>query len=173
MKKFLAGVATLAMVAGGSSVVLAQEIATGDADVTLESALDIEAALGLNFGVIAIGNTAGTVVLDPATSAITDDPANNIFSTDAALAQAGTFDVTGVENIDVSVDLPLDITLDGEGDAAGSTLTVDALTTDPVAPFNLGTEGSETLAIGGTLQIGADQATGAYSGTYDVTVDFN
>jgi hypothetical protein len=33
--------------------------------------------------------------------------------------------------------------------------------------------GTQTLAVGATLTVGSSQATGSYSGSFDVTVNYN
>jgi len=53
-------------------------------------------------------------------------------------------------------------------------MTVDTFTTDlspPAATLSAG--GLADMYIGATLQVGAAQAEGTYTGTFDVSVDYN
>jgi hypothetical protein len=51
-------------------------------------------------------------------------------------------------------------------------MTVATFTSTPATTGTL-TAGAQTLTVGGTLSVGASQATGAYTGTYTVTVQYN
>jgi len=50
-------------------------------------------------------------------------------------------------------------------------MTVDTFTSTPSGTGTL-TGGAETLNVGATLQVGIGQATGSYTGTYSVTVNY-
>ncbi len=69
-----------------------------------------------------------------------------------------------------SITLPSSATLT----SGGNTMTVDTFTHDEGALPKLpsGT-GSETFNVGATLNVGAVQAGGTYSGTFAVTVSYN
>ena len=66
------------------------------------------------------------------------------------------------------ITLPASATLSSGGD----TMTVDTFNHDAGgAPTLPG--GSDAFNVGATLKVGANQAVGTYSGTFDVTVNYN
>ena len=52
-------------------------------------------------------------------------------------------------------------------------MTVDTFNHDAGATPSLPPGGSETFNVGATLNVGATQASGTYSGTFAVTVNYN
>ena len=86
---------------------------------------------------------------------------------------AAEFRITGTANYTYSITLPAGaITID---DNAGNTMTVNSWTSTPAKTGTISGSGSETLYVGGTLNVVGTQKEGVYnSDTYfDVTVDYN
>ncbi len=81
---------------------------------------------------------------------------------------AASFNVTGDGNANYSITLPSSTTLSSGGD----TMTVDTFNHDAGATPTLA-GGADTFNVGATLNVGATQAVGTYSGTFDVTVNYN
>ena len=52
-------------------------------------------------------------------------------------------------------------------------MTVDTFTDDAGVNPKLPAGGSDTFNVGATLNVGATQAAGTYSGTFAVTVNYN
>ena len=52
-------------------------------------------------------------------------------------------------------------------------MSVDTFNHDAGATPSLSGGGSDTFNVGATLNVGATQAAGTYSGTFDVTVNYN
>ncbi len=120
----------------------------------------------LVFGDIYAGAAAGTVVLDP-----------NGLRTFSGGVQLGTlspfnaaaFVVTGAPNATYAITLPGTVTLS----APGGTLLLSSLVTRPALTGQFNAGGAQTLTLGGTLQVAANQADGDYSGAFPVTVAYN
>lgn len=121
--------------------------------------------MDLRFGDIIKSGTAGTVILTPA-----GDRSRAGGVTLGLLSSSGPamFTVTSDPNIDYSIILPSSISLTGPG---GATLDV-SLVSSPSSSGHLDINGQQTLAVGGTLTVGANQADGAYTGTFSVTVAY-
>ena len=81
---------------------------------------------------------------------------------------ASSFDVTGEPGQVYSITLPSSATLT----SGANTMTVDTFTHDSGATPSL-VAGSDTFNVGATLNVGAAQAAGSYSGTFAVTVNYN
>ena len=168
MKKKLLGVGvTLAL---ASQVAGAAEV-DGTAQALVIEPLSIVENSAMDFGTISGGPNADTIVMDTT-------GARTVTGTDAQIiatgpGAAGNFTITGEPNQAYTVTFSADATL---GDGGGNTMTVDTFTDNNPSP--LSGAGTDTLLVGGTLNVGASQASGNYSTTtggapYTVTVNYN
>ena len=140
--------------------------ATATASATILQPIAVSTTTHLSFGDIYPDKTAaGTVTVDV-------DGGRSAGGSAKLGATAGTaalFAVTGESNTGFSVSLPssIDITHD------------DGITTMAVNSFNhnataaLDANGAANFNVGATLQVGADQKPGAYTGSFNVTVNYN
>ena len=81
---------------------------------------------------------------------------------------AASFNVTGEGSQAYAITLPSSATLN----SGGNTMTVDTFTHDAGGSPAL-SSGSDSFNVGATLNVGASQAPGAYTGTFAVTVGYN
>ncbi len=137
--------------------------ATVDVTATLAAPISISSSGDMDFGTIVPTGTAGTVTVTPAGARSSVD-VTLLGGSPAAAA----FDVTGEGNANYSTTLPSSTTLT----SGGNTMTVDTFTDDAGANPRL-TGGSDTFNVGATLNVGATQAEGTYSGNFPVTVNYN
>lgn len=157
--------------------------ATGASQVTIVEPVSVVKIQDLRFGKMAAGSTAGTVTVDPNTGdcAVTGGV---VSSGGCGFAEFGG---QGVRRLTVRIQIPVSVTLTGPG---GATMVASALAlgTSPDLTFiggngnGLGngnrryqinsTTGVFTFRLGGKLAVGANQAAGAYAGTFPVTVQF-
>ncbi|EBA01797.1 DUF4402 domain-containing protein [Marinobacter sp. ELB17] len=85
---------------------------------------------------------------------------------------AAQFTVSGDPNATYTIQLPGNdiVSLTGPG----TDMFVNNFTSTPSgAGGQLEAGGSQALSVGGTLNVGSDQAPGSYSGNFSVTVDYN
>ena len=143
----------------------------GTADALVITPIAITETAAMNFGTVAGGANADTIVMDTAgVRTITGSDAQVIA---ASASSAGTFSITGEAGQAYTVTFSASATLSNGTD----TMTVDTFTDNAPSPIDGG--GTDTLLVGGTLNVGANQASGAYStsnagGTpYTVTVNYN
>lgn len=115
---------------------------------------------GLSFGQVVAGPSSGSVTVEPSGARWS---AGGVVLGNPGGARAAEFTVTGDANAAYSVLLPSSASLDG----ASASMSVDAFTHDAGGVL---VGGTETFRVGATLQVGASQASGAYSGTFVVTV---
>ncbi len=129
----------------------------------------------LNFGRIIPSNTAGTVVLAPTGTRT----ANNGIVLVSNTHQPARFGGRGRNNQDVAISVSSNsILLNGPGASMrvrdfviGSNPTV-ILGTAPLRFSIVSPTGVFTFPVGGTLEVGANQAPGVYSGTWNITLDY-
>ncbi len=138
--------------------------ATIDVLATLLAPISISTGGDMDFGTMVTTGTAGTVTVTPA-------GARSSVNVDllGGFSSAASFDVTGDGGANYSITLPSSATLS----SGGNTMTVDTFTDDAGASPRLPAGGSETFNVGATLNVGATQASGTYSGAFSVTVNYN
>lgn len=187
--------AALALTLGGGLNPAAAQtvVATGTAEAIVVSPLSLIANETMNFGRIAPSPAGGTVVLNPDT---------NVCTTTGTIVRVGTcqpaeFSGMGVRRMTVRITIPTTITLNRVG--GGAAMTVTNLTLDPspdLTPIGNGNgngngngggngggggaprfeivpnSGIFDFRVGGTLNVGANQAGGTYNGTFVVTVQY-
>jgi len=138
---------------------------TANASAVILTPISIANNTGLDFGdVYPDSATAGTVTVD-ATGARTAGGAAALGATPGAAAQ---FTVSGQASALYTITLPAAaVTLT----SGANSMTIDTFTTDGTGTLD-GT-GNEVINVGATLNVSANQAPGTYSGTFDVTVNYN
>ncbi|MCB2051660.1 MAG: DUF4402 domain-containing protein [Novosphingobium sp.] len=166
IKSFRLGAAGAAIVAalGMSSMAHAAAQDTATAQVEILGALTLTADTALDFGQIAV-NGAGTATLNPTTSNVTCTANLICVGTPAA----ADFTVTGTTDATVGVTLPTTtVTLNGPN---GDTISLASFTTDSSTVTLTG--GSGGFSVGGQLTIANGISAGNYSGTFNVSVEYN
>ncbi len=138
--------------------------ATVDVTATLLAPISISSSGDMDFGDMITTGTAGTVTVTPA-GVRTCSPEVDCFG---GFPSAAAFDVTGEGASTYSITLPSSATLTSGGD----TMTIDTFNHDAGGTPTL-SGGSDTFNVGATLNVGATQAGGTYSGTFSVTVNYS
>ena len=172
----------LSLLVAAALPALAQSSATAAGNAVAARILckiQIANTLGLGFGTI-VADAAQTVTVDAsANTRTTTGAAGNLLtggdSIEAGPFQRASFTITGCGGKDYSVTLPAasSVTL---SDGGVNTMTVLSFNSDKTGVRSLGsapfTSGTDTLRVGGALSVGANQAAGNYTGTFDVTVQY-
>lgn len=137
------------------------------ATATLFSALTLQKDNDLDFGMATV-TTAGTIVLDPNSNAVTTT-GGVVFV--GGSPHAAKFDgIAPIGNI-VIIRLPkAATTLTRVGGT--QTMTVDTWTMDGTSRRNISAKSAFDFQVGGTLHVGANQAEGTYVGTFQVDAQY-
>lgn len=154
----------LAGVFGAADVLAAT--ATSNVGASIVPAISIAKTADMEFADVVASGSAGTVVLSTAGARSVTGGATLGNGTGAA---AAAFTVSGDPSSTYSISLPASATIT----SAPNTMTVDTFTSSPSGTGTIGGGGTQTLTVGATLQVGASQAQGTYTGTFDVTVAYN
>ncbi|WP_438728481.1 DUF4402 domain-containing protein [Parasphingorhabdus sp. DH2-15] len=159
-KSVLAG--SVAVVAALSSTGAYAQSATADATATILEEVVVTAGDDLAFGTIVVGATGDDVSI----------AADGTFNCGANLTCTGTnsaasFSVSGTGGETVSVTVDGSVTLQ---DGANS---MTASLTGSDTSLTLDGTGAASFTVGGVLTVADNQASGDYSGQFDVTVDYN
>lgn len=155
-----------ALGAGGLALLLPLALWAGHQ--TALFAISVTNNQGLSFGKFAAAS-AGSVTISPAGVRSATGGVVLLGSDGGAAAQ---FTVSGDSSLTYDIILPVDgvVSLTAAG---GQTLPVRAFTSSPSGTGQLGIGGSQTLRVGATLDVGSGQAQGAYTGSFEVTVNYN
>ncbi len=117
----------------------------------------------LDFGKVVPTSALGTIVIAADGSITNSGGARYIPNSGAHVAQL-TF--SGEPNQKIEITTAASATI-----ANGvNTMTIDFLY--PAVPSAIGADGNAAMSYGGTLNVGANQAQGIYSGTYDIFVTY-
>lgn len=157
---------------GFSKTSYAQASATSNVSATIIAPIAITKTNDMNFGRVAATAAAGTVVLTPAgTRSVTGGVTLPSFGGTGDVSPA-IFTVSGAPTYTYSVTLPTTATTIANGT---NTMTVDTWTSDPTPTGTLANDGTQTLSVGATLNVGANQAPGLYTSAtpFTVTVNYN
>lgn len=173
--KLFLPVALSAMLAPTASA-QAGDVVTATANVEIVAGLSITNTVGLDFGDMFAPGAAGSVVVSPA-GALSVSGVTHAGGT----VSAASFNVNQTQGQPIFyVVIPTSITISNGSD----TMVVDTFTTNVTNPGACVTSGGAApgprgqcpkapfvLTVGATLRVGANQPFGAYTGTFDVTVN--
>ncbi|MDH5545293.1 MAG: DUF4402 domain-containing protein [Gammaproteobacteria bacterium] len=155
----------LAVTATMSSSVMAAT-ATSNATANIVTPIAITNTAALDFGSFSHGGAAGTVVVDTAGVRTFTGAITLMGVTSAAAA----FDVAGTPSSLFSITLPASTILSNGVD----NITIDTFLSNPAVAVGgaLDATGAAVVNVGATLNIVGTESTGAYTGSFDVTVDY-
>lgn len=146
--------------------------ATANGTATIITPIGIAKNVDLDFGAMASPAAAGTVVVAASSAGTRSATGVVLVNTDAG--SAAKFTVTGESGTSYTLTLPsaaatITHTVDNT-----KTMTIDTWTSS-LAALTSGSlaSGTEVVYVGGKLHVGASQATGSYTGTFSVAVEYN
>jgi hypothetical protein len=137
------------------------------ASVSWAAAIAISHTQALAFGKFVAGS-GGSVTVSPAGGR---SASGGVVLVPSGAGAAAQFAVSGDANVTYAISLPADGTVSL---ASGTnSMAVNTFTSSPSPTGTLSAGGAQTLSVGATLSVGSNQAIGSYSGTFDVTVNYN
>ncbi|PLB86940.1 hypothetical protein C0T31_02470 [Dysgonamonadaceae bacterium] len=171
MRKTVFLLASLFVMVLATQRVNAQSTATATdvpATATIVAPISITKVDNLQFGKIIKSTTGGTVKIAASSNANPPLYTGGLSAfTGTNAVTAASFTVNGEVGYTYSISLPSSINIthtDGS-----TTMAVDDFT----STGGLLTGGTETLYVGATLNVGPNQTSGTYTGTFNVTVAYN
>ena len=137
-----------------------------NANATIIAPIGIANTVDLEFASIVPG-AGGTVTVD---TADTRTSCAGVTACTGTVTSA-LFTVTGLALATYAITLPADGTITITNGAV--TMPVNTFTSAPDPTGTLSLAGSQILTVGATLTVGAAQAVGSYTDTFDVIVNYN
>lgn len=159
--KFATAGAVGVAVAASASSAFATDL-TGNATAQIQQAISIVENTPMAFGNVAADAGGGTATIS--TLGAVTGPAGFSFSGSPA---AGAFTATG----DASTAVTISFT-DGSLTGLGAPMVLNNFTNDAGGTPTIDGGGTLAFNVGADLVVGAAQASGAYTGTYTVTVNY-
>lgn len=121
----------------------------------------------LAFGRFAAGS-GGTITVGPSGAR---SAGGGVVLVSSGAGTAAQFSVSGDANATYAISLPADGAVSLASGA--NSMAVNTFTSSPSPTGTLSAGGTQTLSVGATLTVGGNQPVGTYSGTFDVTVNYN
>ena len=140
---------------------------TAPVTARIVSMVNLVTLSGMQFGEISASSAPGTIVLEPG-GARTSTQGATLNS--AVPGGPASFEIIGTPSSTYIVSLPISVRLTSSN---GESMEVNQLTSLPSQTGQLDGGGRQTLFVGGTLNINANQLYGSYSGVMSVTVEYN
>lgn len=156
---------------GISSILACAVLAPQDASATHQTpvtAISISNTQTLGFGKFAAGS-GGSVTISPSGARSATGGVALLSSSGGAAAQ---FTVSGDPNFTYAISLPANGTV-ALTSGGGQTMPLNSFSSSPGPTGQLSVLGKQTISVGATLNVGSNQATGSYSGAFDVMVDYD
>ncbi len=172
MKTTLKIFAAILLIAGFSSNLMAQgSTKSNNANAEIKTAIALTKVNPLEFGKLAVTGTAGTVVLTPAGS----PTATNVQLLSGTTRTAASYTSTGLASATYVINIPTSpITIiTAGGGTATKEMTVDNFVCSKGATSAFDITGADAFTVGATLNVGTAQDAGTYTGTFNVTIDYN
>lgn len=163
----LALVATALLVNASSASAQHRASASASADAKIVSGISLAKVLDLKFGSIVRSAEGGSVTINATKGDITY---TGVTQGQSSSYQTAQFTATGEASYRYTISLPKEAKLDHEG-GKGEKMVVKSFTYSEGAG-SLSDKGTQTFNVGGTLEVGPNQATGRYVGTFDVAVQY-
>ena len=146
---------------------LALACAATAASVSWAAAIALGNTQALAFGKFVAGSGGAVIV----SAAGVRSASGGVVLVPSDAGAAAQFAVSGDPNLTYAISLPADGVVSLTSGA--NTMALNTFTSSPSPTGTLGAGGSQTLSVGATLSVGGNQASGSYSGAFDVTVNYN
>lgn len=142
-------------------------LACGITAASASSAQNVTPTQALAFGSFAAG-AGGTITVSPASAR---SASGGVILVPSGSGSAASFNVSGTSNATYAITLPANgmVSLTSGENA----MAVNDFLSNPASSGQLSIGGSQTLTVGATLSVGSNQPSGSYSGTFNVTVNYN
>jgi len=177
MKNLKVLFAAIVMIAGFTANLNAQATENTTAAANIVTPIAISETSSLHFGTMAVlAGTGGTCVLS--TQGVRTQTGGVNLSAQTPSASNAAYDVSGAVNTTYAITLPASITVT-ETLLGTATMNINNLLARTVSAGSdgltgtLSAGGTDSFTVGGTLNVAAGQATGLYTGSFDVTVAYN
>lgn len=166
--RWLAAAVSISLAATfGLTTDLHADSATAPVTARIVSAVNMITLSGLEFGEISASSSPGTIILEPGGARSSTQGAT---LNSAVPGGPASFEIIGTPSSTYIITLPVAVTLSSSN---GQSMQVNRFTSLPSQTGQLDAGGRQTVFVGGTLNVNANQLYGSYSGVMSITVEYN
>jgi Mat/Ecp fimbriae major subunit len=170
MKRLLIVLTLGVLVLAFNGNVFAQVTSSNTANATVVASLSVSSTQTLEFGRFSVGATGGTVAIS--TADVRSATGSVQLITLGSTIRAASYTLAGAANAGYSIALPsANVTL--TSGINSMVIAPGTWNSNPAATGTLDGSGAATVKAGATLTVGANQAAGDYSGSFNVTFAYN
>jgi hypothetical protein len=171
--KIAAGISALSALSGLASTAHAQASATASANgsATIIQAIAVTKTSDLAFGTIVKPTTGTSTISMSSTGNAWLATGGNAVRAGSGAATSAAFSVTGEGASAFSISVPPTFNLVSNGNTLVVSTTQSATTATLLG--TIGSPGSQTFGVGGSFPLTTSAASGAYTGSFVVTVAYN
>jgi len=160
-----------------SNACLSQHAMTTYASVTILNGIAISETAPLNFGTMSIPNAEENVILTTANVRTASSPGNIELMAQSPVSQNAAYTVTGSGDASYVIILPSNGT-DTISNGLRHMDIVDFVSHPASAGVNglvghLNDSGIDNFTVGATLKLETEQASGTYTGSFNISVNYN
>lgn len=170
----LTSVLLMAIAVAATPVFAENNTATANAGATVQAALQIVNDRNLAFGTIAVSggdvDNSRVIITPGGNRSVEGDEGSTALLAGGTVSSARFLLSGGSSNESFAISIPSSILITKSG--GGPTMVVDAFTSNPSVNGTL-SGGAKTLTVGATLNVTPNQASGLYTGTFQVSVYYN
>jgi hypothetical protein len=167
--------ATLAIGMGGQACAQNASQQTTSSSTTIFQPISLVKNTDLSFGTVVRPSTgSGTVAVAAATGTRTLTGAGALLATGPnAVASRATYTVTGEGGQTYAITVPASFNMTRATGGQTILVTLASTATTGILSGTLGTPGTGTFGVGGSIPLADTTVSGAYSGTFNVVVAYN
>ena len=171
--KAIAAAAVLSLALGGMAAAQSSSSQTTSGSATIIQPITLTKSTDLAFGkIVRPSSGTNTVSVDEATGARATVGGGNATLLASTVSRAA-YAVAGEGGQTFSISMPASFNMTRAGGAETLTVTLAATAASGTLSGSLGSAGSASFGVGGSVPLSSSTATGAYTGTFDVTVAYN
>lgn len=143
------------------------QVQTTTAGANIVAPLTLTETSDMHFGTLSVNNSPGAVVLTPGN--VRTSTGGVSLSSATPTHRVAAYGVTGQGTLSYVITLPTSVTIQ----QGPNSMVVNNFTTNKAGNIGTLSAGVDSFNLGATLQVSASQATGEYSGTFNVIVSYN
>jgi hypothetical protein len=143
------------------------QVQTTTAGANIVAPLTLTETSDMHFGTLSVNNSPGAVVLSPGN--VRTSTGGVSLSSATPTHRVAAYSVTGQGTLSYVITLPTSVTIQ----QGPNSMVVNNFTTNKAGNIGTLSAGVDSFNLGATLQVSASQATGEYSGTFNVIVSYN
>lgn len=166
-------IAALSLAFGGAAAAQSSSTQSTTGSATIIQPITLTKNTDLAFGKVARPSSGSNTVSVNETSGSRTTTGGGNAALIASTASRATYSVAGEGGQTFSISVPASFDMTRSGGSETLTVTLAGTATSGTLSGSLGSAGAASFGVGGSFPVASTTATGAYTGSFDVTVAYN